>query len=113
MTAEETWELNSEQLWAELGRELLASEIGDRKKTKYLAILSSTRYVNSKHIVPFSHAHALSLTRGQVTCSLSPDSTDLATYKYKYKRYLLGNPRRWWSRPCRSCLPLDLAHVHS
>ena len=67
MTAEETWELNSEQLWAELGRELLASEIGERKKTKYLAILSSTRYVNTKHIVPFSHAHALSLTRGQVT----------------------------------------------
>ena len=59
--------MSSEQLWAKLGRELLASEVGDKRKTKYLAILSSTRYVNKKHIVPFSHAHALSLTRGQVT----------------------------------------------
>ena len=65
MTMEESWEMSSEQLWAKLGRELLASEVGDKRKTKYLAILSSTRLVNKKHILPFSHA--LSLARGRVT----------------------------------------------
>ena len=46
LTREETYSLSPEQLWETLGRELLSSNIGDRK-VKYLAFLSSTRYLNT------------------------------------------------------------------
>lgn len=65
LTVEQSHTIAQEKLWETVARELVTSQIGD-KKVKYLAFLSSTRYQNSKRIKPFSHAHTLAMTKGHI-----------------------------------------------
>ena len=48
-----------------MGRELAGGELGDTR-TKYLAFLSSTRYINPGGSRPTSHSETLARTRGHV-----------------------------------------------
>ena len=65
LSREETYSLTQDQLWQTIGRELLSSSIGDRR-VKYIAFLSTTRYLNPRRIKPMTHSTTLQMTRGHV-----------------------------------------------
>ena len=69
LSRSETHSMTSEKLWEFLARELVTSEIGN-KKAKYLAFLSSTEYQNHRKRKPMSHSETLQMTRGHVALGL-------------------------------------------
>lgn len=65
LSRNETYQLNSHDVWKKIGKEIMVSEVG-KKSAKYLAFLSSTLYDNTAKVQPKSHHEAQNMVKGNV-----------------------------------------------